>query len=584
MSPASAPFVLLDDALAGSGTLLSDLVDVAEVRLDTLDAALSEGWARGLHCFVWLPYEAGAAHLGLREDEAFGAVYRFAAREEVDPDAWLASVAPGAPAGPIAPRAACDEETFVERVGAVHDAIRRGETYQINLTFPVEAGYYGHPLDLYRRLRERQPTSYGLAAQLPGPGPRWTLGLSPELFVRVSSDGTIVCQPMKGTAPVAEPGADRALAADPKNRAENVMIVDLLRNDLGQVAEPGSVAVTALFDVAQVGGLWQMTSTVQARALPGTTPGDLMSAAFPCGSITGAPKRSSMALIRALEDAPRRGYTGSMGLIEPAEGPLGWSGCLNVAIRTLELDGTGLRLGVGAGITIGSDPREEYRECLAKAEFLTALPPEFGVIETLRVSDGTAPLLRRHARRLAASARDLGFPAIDAHRILTDAVSLAPSTGAHRVRVEFSPDGGVAVTHAPIPGPPRPDPPLRLLLDPDPWPVDALARFKTTHRSRLDRAWRSAVERGAFDTIGQDASGLILEGGRCALFALIDGAWRTPPLSRGVLDSVARAELLEAGEFAGLPVQEGDIPVAALLSADRILVVNAVIGAREAVL
>lgn len=273
-----------------------------------------------------------------------------------------------------------------------------------------------------------------------------------------------------------------------------------------------------------------------------------------------------------------------MGLLDPAEGPLGWSGHLNVAIRTLELDGTGLRLGVGAGITIGSDPREEYRECLAKAAFLTALPPEFGLIETIRVVDGTAPLAHRHAARLAASAHDLGFPAVDAHRVLADAIAQAPARGAHRVRVELSPDGGVATTHSPISPSPQPDLPLRLLLDPKPWSVDALSRYKTTRRSHLDRAWRTAAEQGAFDTIGQDASGLVLEGGRSVVFALIDGVWRTPSLSLGVLDSVARAELLEAGEFAGFPVQEGDITVAALLDADRMLVANALLGPREATL
>lgn len=581
MSPADVPFVLLDDALAGTGILLSDLVDVVEVDLETLDAALEEGWSHRLHCFAWLPYELGEVHHGLRDEKAPGAIYRFARRREVDSSDWLTATAPGDPAGVVAAREAWEEEVFIERASAVQEAIRRGQTYQTNLTFPVDAGFYGHPLDLYRRLRERQPTTYALAARLPGPAPAWTLSLSPELFVRVTAEGTLVCQPMKGTAPADEPGGDRALAADPKNRAENVMIVDLLRNDLSRVAVPGSVEVSALFDVARVGRLWQMTSTVRARALPGLTPGGLLAAAFPCGSITGAPKRSSMAVIRQQEESPRRGYTGSMGLLEPSPGPLGWSGCLNVAIRTLELNDDRLRLGIGAGITIGSDPREEYRECQAKAAFLTTLPPEFGLIETLRVEEGAAPLLPRHADRLAASARDLGFPRIDAHQVLAEAVSRVPRTGAYRVRVEVSPGGEIAVAQTPLTDP-QPDSPLRLLLAPGPWPVDALSRYKTTRRRHLDRAWRTAAAQDAFDTIGYDGSGFVLEGGRSTILALTRGTWHTPPLSRGVLDSVARAELLAAGEFGGSPVREGDITVAELGAAERLLVANAVVGAREA--
>lgn len=580
MALADRHFVLLDDAHTGRGTLLTDLVDVIEVDLHGLDDALADGWDHQLHCFVWLPYDVGEAHHGLRPSGT-GAVYRFAQRAEVDSASWLRTNS-AEPSGVIAPMPAWGEHEFAAGVSAVQEAIRRGDSYQVNLTFPVEAGWYGEPLDLYRRLRLRQPTSYAVAAHLPPPAPRWTLSLSPELFVRITPQGQLICQPMKGTADVRSVRDPRMLAADPKNRAENVMIVDLLRNDLGQVAVPGTVVVTALFDVDQVGELWQMTSTVEATARPRTTPGALMAAAFPCGSITGAPKSSSMALIRELEDAPRRGYTGSMGLLERADTPFGWSGCLNVAIRTIEIDEETLRVGVGAGITIGSDPHEEYRECLSKAAFLTALPPEFGLIETMYVHEGKAPRLTWHAARLARSAAELGFPTIDAATALREAVLHAPSTGSHRVRLELSPDGSTTVSHSPLAPLAQGGDTVTLLIDPVPWRVDALSRYKTTHRNHLDHAWRQAAALGAFDTIGTDSSGYVLEGGRSTVFALLDGVWRTPPLSRNILASVARAEILDQGTLFGRPVEERDVHVDELRTASRLIAANAVVGALPA--
>lgn len=568
--------MLLDDAFSGRGTLLTDLADVVEVDLNSLDEALVDGWQRGLHCFVWLPYDLGEAHLRLR-DTGVGAVFRFAERREIDAGSWLADTAPNEPAGVVSPAPAWNEDVFTDRVAAVHQAIRRGDTYQVNLTFPIRADRYGHPIDLYRRLRDRQPTEYAVLAHLPSPAPSWTLGLSPELFLQVDSDGTVRCTPMKGTARADEIDDPTTLAADPKNRAENVMIVDLLRNDLGQVAQPGSVAVTSLFDVSRVGDLWQMTSTVEALATPGTMPGALMRAAFPCGSITGAPKSSSMAVIRALEDTPRGGYTGSMGLLEPAEGPLGWKGSLNVAIRTVEIDDDALRLGVGAGITIGSDPTAEYRECLAKGSFLTGLAPQFSLIETILVDDGRAPRLAGHTSRLRASAAALGFPELDASALLTDALATVPSKGTHRARVEVAPDGRASIAHAPMV--PSSGNPILITLAPQPWRPDALSRHKTTRRAALDQAWRDADAAGAFDALGTDADGYLLEGGRSSVFVLIDGVWRTPPLARGVLDGVARAEILEHGSLFGRPATEGDVTIDELRSADGLVVANALRGA-----
>nr|WP_231979891.1 chorismate-binding protein [Tessaracoccus coleopterorum] len=246
-------------------------------------------------------------------------------------------------------------------------------------------------------------------AHLPPPAAPWTLSLSPELFLAVDGD-TATTRPMKGTAPADTDPA--ALRSGGKDRAENLMIVDLLRNDLSRVAVPGSVAVPSLFDVERVGNLWQMTSTVTARLTPATTPAGLLAATFPCGSITGAPKLASMRLIRDLEPDRRGIYTGSLGVIEPADTPLGWRMRLSVAIRTLEIHGDGAaRLGIGCGVVADSTAGAEWLECLAKAGFATGVGPGVELLETMAVINGVCALGPRHSERLAHSAAALGIPA-----------------------------------------------------------------------------------------------------------------------------------------------------------------------------
>ena len=292
-----------------------------------------------------------------------------------------------APASILAPRASVDRAAFDAAIARIQHAIGEGETYQVNYTYRLDFDVFGSPVSLYRQLRERQPVAYGAFIALPsGEGPSHVLSCSPELFLRHDA-GLLVTRPMKGTsrrAPVVEGDSElaRLLGEDVKNRAENLMIVDLLRNDLGRIARVGSVRVPALFSIEPYATVFQMTSTVEAE-LPGDVDFPaILRALFPCGSITGAPKRRTMQLIADLEDTPRGLYTGSIGWIDaPAADHAGAACgdfCLSVAIRTLTLARAAGnlrrgRMGVGAGIVSDSTAAEEFEECALKARFLTGL-------------------------------------------------------------------------------------------------------------------------------------------------------------------------------------------------------------------
>lgn len=558
------PCVLLDDATSGASTLLTGLVRVDAITLASIDEALRRGWGEGLFCFAWLPYDLGEAELGLSRGDV-GALYWFreriedAARPAGIGPAWLADLAPQ-----------CDEAAFTTAAEEILGAIAAGSAYQVNHTHRLAGRLVGDPRSLYATLRDRQPVEFGALAHLPPPAAPWTLSFSPELFLTVDGD-TATCRPMKGTAPLEQPAT--SLTEDPKNRAENLMIVDLMRNDLSRVAVPGTVGVSRLFEVEKVGRLWQMTSTVTATLAPGVTPGEVLSATFPCGSITGAPKLASMRIIRRLETDRRGIYTGCLGVIEPANTPLGWTMVLSVAIRTIEVaDDGSARLGIGSGIVADSSPEGEWREGLAKAVFATARPC-LQVIETMAVRDGDCALADGHRRRLAQSLAALGFPA--APSAIDEAVA-GTGPGAWRVGVKVDRNGLATVTRAPLE---QVDPDVTALLADAPWRVGPLSRHKTTFRAHLDAAVSRAVSRGAFDTVGFDARSRVLEGGRSTVFALIDGTWLTPPLRLGVLDGVQRAAVLGDPSLLGADaVEEAEFTVSDLVAAERVVLTNALRG------
>lgn len=548
-------FALFDDAVSGRAKLCQNHVESRFLRpeeLDALDDALQKGWQKGLYAVLFADYEFGLPLMGVESERGGNlALHWFADCADTDAASWLARHSDGIPAGISTPQSSVSEADYLNHIRQIHEAIRRGDTYQINYTTRLHLQAYGNPVSLYRRLR--QPVPYAVLSHLPDAQGQsaWTLCFSPELFLKIGSDGTISTEPMKGTAPILGDGQDERraaeLQADPKNRAENVMIVDLLRNDLGKIAQTGKVCVPEPFKVSRFGSVWQMTSTIQAQALPHTSFADILRAAFPCGSITGAPKKMSMQIIESLETEARGLYTGSIGYLNPSSGGLGFEGTFNVVIRTLSLtplsDGIYQGVyGVGSGIVIDSDPDAEYRECGWKARFLNELRPDFGIFETLRVENGRCTLLDRHLCRLKTSAQALNLPLPDGcENQIKQYITDLPD-GAFRVKALLASDGislsSAVLNHL--------DDKQRVIISPTILPAqNYLRRFKTTHRALFDQAWQTAETQGAFDSLFFNSDGILLEGGRSNVFVKHRGQWLTPSLDLDILNGIMRQAVLD---------------------------------------
>ncbi|MDR8730241.1 chorismate-binding protein [Burkholderia pseudomultivorans] len=621
----SASFALLDDcdstASARSSRLYSGFVRervcTDPARLDEVDAALAQDLRDGLHAVVVGDYEFGR---NLQRAQPGDAPLRFLlyarcerlSRDEVD--AWLARQdGGGAPsiAGVAHVSKSVARDAFDAAIDAVHNALRAGDSYQVNYTYRLDFDVFGTPLALYRRLRARQPVRYGALIALPGGA--WIVSCSPELFVEKHGD-VLRARPMKGTAPrSADPQQDAASAAflanDPKNRAENVMIVDLLRNDVSRIARTGTVTVPALFSVEPYASVWQMTSTVEAGWRDGTTFAAMLRALFPCGSITGAPKHKTMQLIDAIESTPRGLYTGAIGWLDaPSDARAAGCGdfCLSVAIRTLTLEAAqaeaaagapgrsaapaGRRrgtMGVGAGIVLDSVAADEYAECELKARFLTDADPGFQLFETTCATraDGIR-YLDRHLARLQRSADAFGFRFdADALRRAIDARCAAlDGDGAYRMKLALAKDGTLEIVAAPLK--PLPAGPVGVLLAPvhgfaPTRADDALLLHKTTRRADYDRAWQAAEALGCFDMLFVNERGEVTEGGRSNLFVKLDGQWVTPPLACGVLPGVMRGVLLDDPAFGAI---ERVVTRDDLARAQALLLTNALRGALDAVL
>ncbi|CWO72799.1 para-aminobenzoate synthase component I [Neisseria meningitidis] len=581
-------FALFDDAVSGRAKRYQNHVESRFFRpeeLDALDSALQKGWQKGLHSVLFADYGFGLPLTGVESERGGNlALHWFADCADTDAENWLARHSDGLPAGISTPQSSVSEADYLDHIRQIHEAIRRGDTYQINYTTRLHLQAYGNPISLYRRLR--QPVPYAVLSHLPDAEGQsaWTLCFSPELFLNLASDGTISTEPMKGTAPILGDGQDERraaeLQADPKNRAENVMIVDLLRNDLGKIAQTGKVCVPEPFKVSRFGSVWQMTSTIQAQALPHTSFADILRAAFPCGSITGAPKKMSMQIIETLETEARGLYTGSIGYLNPCSGGLGFEGTFNVVIRTLSLkpasasdgivsgiggpdsnvqartagqgEATPYRFqvhplyqgvyGVGSGIVIDSDPAAEYRECGWKARFLNELRPDFGIFETLRVENGRCALLDRHLCRLKTSAQALNLPLPDGcENQIKQYIARLPD-GAFRIKALLASDG-ISLSRAVLN---RLTDKQRVIISPTILPAqNYLRRFKTTCRTVFDQAWQTAETQGAFDSLFFNSDGILLEGGRSNVFVKHRGQWLTPSLDLDILNGIMRQAVLD---------------------------------------
>lgn len=548
-------FALFDDAVSGRAKRYQNHVESRFFRpeeLDALDGALQSGWQKGLHAVLFADYGFGLPLTGVESERGGNlALHWFADCADTDAASWLARHSDDLPAGISTPQSSVSETDYLDRIRQIHEAIRRGDTYQINYTTRLHLQAYGNPVSLYRRLR--QPVPYAVLSHLPDAQGQsaWTLCFSPELFLKIGSDGTISTEPMKGTAPILGDGQDERraaeLQADPKNRAENVMIVDLLRNDLGKIAQTGTVCVPEPFKVSRFGSVWQMTSTIQAQALPHTSFADILRAAFPCGSITGAPKKMSMQIIESLEAEARGLYTGSIGYLNPCSGGLGFEGTFNVVIRTLSLtplsDGIYQGVyGVGSGIVIDSDPAAEYRECGWKARFLNELRPDFGIFETLRAENGRCTLLDRHLCRLKTSAQTLNLPLPDGcENQIKQYIADLPD-GAFRVKALLASDG-ISLSRAVLN---HLADKQRVIISPTILPAqNYLRRFKTTHRALFDQAWQTAETQGAFDSLFFNSDGILLEGGRSNVFVKHRGQWLTPSSDLDILNGIMRQAVLD---------------------------------------
>jgi len=481
-----------------------------------------------------------------------------------------------------------DEEEYCRAIERILDYIAAGDTYQVNYTFKLHFDFDGSVSGLYRDLRRSQPVSYGSFIKQ---GDRHILSFSPELFFRLDS-GRIIARPMKGTM---KRGRHRRedqqiaelLSQDVKNRSENVMIVDLLRNDLSRLVDNtggGTVRVDTLFDVERYRTVFQMTSTIVAERFDKAPvrPAQILEAIFPCGSVTGAPKIRTMEIIEELETQRRGVYTGAIGYFAPHG-----DGVFNVPIRTVVVDGDRGEMGIGSGIVADSTAPDEWRECLLKARFLTSPPPQFDLIETMLYDPDSGYLfLDQHIERMRRSADYLGLPC-DLERIRTVLNEFAGGggKGCNRVRLNLSADGDVWISSAEVQRPAA----LSLsaarqlrdagrvgLANERTKSSSAWLFHKTTMRRLYDAAHQQARSDGLLDIVFCNERGEITEGAISNIIVEKDGRFLTPPLDCGVLPGVMREVLM--GEDAAEKVEERLLFTADLLEAERIYICNSVRG------
>jgi len=578
-------FALLDDCDSTAGRRSSRLYTgfVRErscheaAELDDVCASVRRDLHDGLHVVVLADYEFGR-NLQLAQPGNAALRFllfrecRFLSREEAEQ--WLAENDNGladqpSVAGVANIESSVTPDAFEHAIAGVQEALQAGDSYQINYTFRLAFDVFGSAIGLYRRLRERQPVRYG--ALIAMPDGRDVLSCSPELFIEREGD-LLRARPMKGTAPrSADP---EWLRDDPKNRAENVMIVDMLRNDMARVAVTGSVRVPQLFTVEAYKSVWQMTSTVEARSRPRTSFADILRALLPCGSITGAPKHKTMQLIDALESTPRGIYTGAIGWLDARD-----DFCLSVPIRTIEIEHGRGRMGIGAGIVLDSVAADEFEECQLKAQFLTGSDPGFQLFETTFATKDGIRHWGRHLARLASSAGWCGFP-LDRTALqsrIDETCAGFEQDASYRLRIALAKSGEINVTSAPLA--PLAEQMVSVLLASEYGFAprssnDPLLEHKTTSREDYDRAWREAETHGAFDMLFFNERGELTEGGRSNVFLKRDGRWKTPPLGAGLLPGVMRGVLLEE-----LEAEQRALTLEDLNRAEALMICNALRGA-----
>jgi para-aminobenzoate synthetase / 4-amino-4-deoxychorismate lyase len=566
--------VFLDDASQGQGHSLlfrrpvrqiiaQEADDLTGVLAD-VDAAIDDGyWAAG-----YLTYEAGEALMGLTPRGEQKSLAWFGVYEQ--PEEVRVSLDNPKMGDARLRRLEPDRAEYGRMFQAVKAHIREGDVYQINLTGRARLDI-ADPFETYALLRMAQPVPFGAFLNTD----RTIMSFSPERFFRI--DGRkIAARPMKGTAPRGttedkDSEIGRRLSLDPKNRAENLMIVDLLRNDLSVVCEPGSVVVPSLFNVERHPTLWQMTSDIEGELREGAGLGDVLEALFPCGSITGAPKRRAMEIIREIESWPRGVYCGAIGYASPhgvAE--------FNVAIRTIEI-GEEAVMGTGSGLVWDSEADAEYEELRLKTRFAVT-EGSYGpaLLETILFDGSEVVRKHRHLERLEASASELGF-SYDRNRVEAAIEErIADRTEAVVLRVSLRKSGAIEIelSEQRYWASQRPRVVVSdVVIDSS----DPLLRHKTTDRRIYEQALNFARQNGADEGLLTNERGEITEGSFTNVFAVIEGVMYTPPLDSGVLPGILRSELIAKGA-----VRERVLYPSDLESAESIHVGNSVRGLRRA--
>jgi len=561
--PFNVPFVLLDDARsieASPARLYTQPVQILTAQssddIPDLMIALRRAKNAGLHAAGYLSYDAGGAFLPNVPARSTGQLAWFGLFEsyqtiEADSVAAMLPDPSGAWLSPLRPNVSRSD--YANAFARVQNYINAGDIYQANLTFLLSADYAGCPLALYAALRAQAKAGYGGVIAT---GDAHYLSFSPELFFALKAN-RVTTKPMKGTAQRnADPAVDRVLAetlrTDPKQRAENLMIVDLLRNDLSRVCTPGSVEVPALFHIESYPTVHQMTSTVTGQLDAEKDAFDVITALFPCGSITGAPKIRAMQVIDEIEGSPRGIYCGSIGRIDN-DG----SAAFNVAIRTFTLceKTKSLSFGLGSGVVADSVEASEWEECLAKGDFTTVQYYGFDLIETMRFEPMNGILrLEAHLQRMQNSARLFGFE-FDRHELRNRLhTSIFHLHHLSKIRLLLSKKGAASVE-------------IRPLNDVSHWRVgvvrlpisadDFRLRHKISDRAFYDDARKARLDCDEVIFVGPD--GRLTEGSITALFVERGGMLLTPRLETGLLPSVLRSELIASGK-----AEEADLTVADL--------------------
>jgi len=574
------PFVLIDDAkMQTNSRLYSDPVrvlscvapDQVAETLAQIDQALKDGF----HVAGYLAYELGyllepklapLLDKGTDQPLIWMGIFNGPQRQSRDQIEALMRDWAKTPHTITKPTTTQSRETYLSTIHTIQEHIRAGDVYQINYTFKQNFEFSGSAKSLYAHLRQRQRASYGafLATE-----DQHIVSLSPELFFESVGD-VLRTRPMKGTAPrAARPSADTQLREwlnkDEKSRAENLMIVDLLRNDMARISEVGSVKVSDLFTVETYPTLHQMTSGIEAKLCPDTSFGTVIRALFPCGSVTGAPKVKAMEIIHALEDGARGVYTGAIGYASATDGVR-----FNVAIRTLTLDNQGHgEMGIGSGIVFDSKPMDEWAECHLKANFVTdAEQPPFELLETLKWSPAAGfELLQLHLDRLQSACDYFCYPYDAAALKSALENAILDQTDAQRIRLTVDGQGTVLAQNYPLPDLSTMTYTIASQV------VDTsspFTYFKTTNRAFYDDA---RVSQEADEVLFLNAQGQLCEGSISNVFVEKNGSLLTPPISCGLLNGTLRQDLLDSGKAC-----ESILTAADLAAPNRVFFGNSVRG------